>query len=342
MTGRELVLDVLAGRAVPRTPAGPLAVHYCARLAGVSLRRYTTDAATLAECVIRYYERFQPDAIWLSADTWVTAQAMGAPVAFSDGDSPMSGTGEPLVSQPADVDKIPPPDPGSQGRWPMMLDALQRIRRGVGEDVCLVACFDQYPFSLACALMGIETSLMKAFDDPPLLEAVMAKAVDYASAYALSLDRAGADVLSGGDSPAGLLGPELYHKVAWPFACRLVERLKASTVKPVTLHICGSATTVVGDMAATGVDALELDQRVDLTAAARIVGPGVGLWGNLDPVALLAQAAPRQVRQTTMELVRSMRSVGHARFVASSGCTLAVETPAENLDAFFAAVKEGG
>ena len=340
MTGRELVLDALLGRPVPRTPAGPLAVHYCARLAGVSLRRYTTDAATLADCVIRYHERFKPDAIWLSADTWVTAQAMGAPVAFSDGDSPMSGTGEPLVSQPADVDKIPPPDVGSQGRWPMMLDALTRIRRGVGDDVCLVACFDQYPFSLACALMGIENAMMKAVDDPPLLEAVMAKAVDYAAAYALALGRAGADVLSGGDSPAGLLGPELYRKVAWPFACKLIQRIKASTTKPVTMHICGNATAVVGDMAATGADALELDQRVDLPAAARTVGPRTGLWGNLDPVALLAQSAPRQVHETTAGLIRSMRSLGHARFVVSSGCTLAVETPAENLDAFFAAARE--
>ena len=95
-------------------------------------------------------------------------------------------------------------------------------------------------------------------------------------------------------------------------------------------------------MAATGADALELDQRVDLPAAARIVGPGVGLWGNLDPVALLSQAAPRQVRETTAGLIRVMRECGHSRFVVSSGCTLAVETPSENLDAFFAAAKEGG
>lgn len=340
MTSRELVLAALWGRPVPRTPAGPLAVHYCARLAGVSLRRYTTDAATLADCVIRYCERFKPDAVWLSADTWVTAQAMGAPVAFSDGDSPMSGTGEPRVAGPADVDKIPEPDVGSQGRWPMMLDALARIRRSVGDDVCLVACFDQYPFSLACAMMGIENSLMKAFDDPPLLEAVMTRAVDYASTYALAMDRAGADVLSGGDSPAGLLGPELYRSVAWPFACKLIQRIKASTTKPVTMHICGNATAIVADMAATGADALELDQRVDLAAAARTVGPGTGLWGNLDPVALLAQSTPQQVRKTTAELIGAMRQVPHGRFVVSSGCTLAVETPAENLDAFFAAARE--
>ena len=36
----------------------------------------------------------------------------------------------------------------------MMLEALERIRQALGDEVFVVACFDQYPFSLACALMG--------------------------------------------------------------------------------------------------------------------------------------------------------------------------------------------
>ena len=61
--------------------------------------------------MLRYYEGFRPDAVWLSADTWVTAQAMGAAVAFPAGNQPMGGTGEPLVRAAADIDRIPPPDP---------------------------------------------------------------------------------------------------------------------------------------------------------------------------------------------------------------------------------------
>ena len=88
---------------------GPLAVHYCAGFSGVSLRAYTTDARTLADCVLRYYERFRPDAVWLSADTWVSAQAMGAAVGFPGDDQPLGGVGEPLVRTREDVDRIPRP-----------------------------------------------------------------------------------------------------------------------------------------------------------------------------------------------------------------------------------------
>ena len=41
-----------------------------------------------------------------------------------------------------------------------MLDALRRIARPLGDEVFLVACFDQYPFSLACELLGAERAML--------------------------------------------------------------------------------------------------------------------------------------------------------------------------------------
>ena len=158
----------LAGQPVPRVPTGPLAVHYCAGVAGCTLRQYTTNARVLADSVIRYYERFRPDAVWLSADTWVSAEAMGARVGATDDNQPFGGIGEPLVATAADIQHIPAPNVGSQGRYPLMLEALSRIIEALGKEVFIVACFDQYPFSLAAALMGINEIMLKIVDDPPV------------------------------------------------------------------------------------------------------------------------------------------------------------------------------
>jgi uroporphyrinogen-III decarboxylase len=128
LSSRELVSRAVRGMPTSRPVCGPLAVHYCARLAGVSLRDYTLDPSVLADCVQRYYETFRPDAVWLSADTWVNAQAMGAAVGFPSGDQPMAGVGGPCVRSVADIDRIPRPDPTTQGRWPLMLEALRRVR----------------------------------------------------------------------------------------------------------------------------------------------------------------------------------------------------------------------
>jgi MtaA/CmuA family methyltransferase len=319
-------------------PTGPLAVHFCAQFAGATLRQYSTDARVLAESVVRYYERFRPNAGWLSADTWVSAEAMGARVGSVDEHQPLGGWGGPWVRSARDIDRLPSPDPSTQGRYPILLEALQRIVQALGRDVFVVACFDQYPFSLAAALLGVNEIMLNVVEDRPLVEALMERCLEFSVAYARALDRAGPDLLSGGDSPAALLGPRLYREVAWPFERRVIRALKASTATPVSLHICGDALPFLPDMALSGADVLEIDHKVDLRRACEIVGPAVALWGNLDPVAVLAQGPPEQVRAQAQAAVAAARAARHSRFVLSSGCTLAVETPVENLDALLRAV----
>jgi len=333
MTSKQLVAATLDGQPVPRIPTGPLAVHFCAGLAGYTLRQYTTDAKALADSVIRYYERFQPDAVWLSADTWVSAGAMGAKVGAHADDQPFGALGGPLITCAADIDRIPAPDVGSQGRYPLMLEALERIVTALGKEVFIVACMDQYPFSLAAALMDINEIMLKLYDDPPFVAALLDRCAGYTLAYGTALAAAGADMLSGGDSPAGLVGPALYEEAVLPSERRLLDKLKSAAGIPVSLHICGNATPILPLMAASGADVLELDHAVNLTTACRIVGPDIALWGNLDPVSVLARGTPERIRTEAAAAIAAVRESGHRRFVLSSGCTLAVETPPENLDA---------
>jgi MtaA/CmuA family methyltransferase len=332
---REAVSRALRGEATAVVPAGPLAVHFCARLAGMTIREYSTNAGALAESVIRYYDRFRPDAVWVSADTWVSAEAMGAAVIAPDSDQPLCGSGEPRVRTARDIDRLPSPDPGSQGRYPVMLEALERVRRAIGSEAFVVACFDQYPFSLAGALLGLDQLMLRLRDDPPFVRSLMERCLEYGRAYAIALGGGGADMLSGGDSPAGLIGPRAYREVAWPFEQRLIAEVQAATRKPVSLHICGNSRPMLEDMARSGADVLEVDHQVDLAEACRLAGPDVALWGNLDPVGLLAQGGPGEVRLAARRALETVQACGHPRFVLSSGCTLAVETPFANLDALF-------
>jgi MtaA/CmuA family methyltransferase len=282
---------------------------------------------------VRYYERFRPDAVWVSADCWVSAEAMGAIVTSMGDDQPFGSCGRPLIQTARDVDRIPAPDPGTQGRYPLMLEALERVVQLLGRDAYVVACFDQYPFSLAAALMGIDTLMLTLNDDRPMVEALMERCLEYGRAYAIALSEAGGDLLSGGDSPAGLIGPRTYRDVALPFERRLIEEIKATTAKPVSLHICGNALPLLADMAGSGAHVLEIDHRVEMAEACRRVGPSVTLWGNLDPVGTLAQGQCGEVRRAAKRAIETVRTSGHRRFVLSSGCTLAMETPFENLEA---------
>lgn len=333
----EIFLSTLRGAPTSRVPVVPLAVHFCARVTGATLDHYTRDPAALAEAVIAYHRRFRPDAVILSADTWVSAQAMGAAVGPIGAQQPWGGLGEPRVRTLADVKALPEPDVARQGRYPLMLGALRRIVAGVGRETAVVACFDQYPFSLAAALMGLNELMLAVHDDPALVQALMERCHRFGLAYGRALAETGADLLTGGDSPAGLIGPERYREFAWPWERRLIADLKAATGRPVSLHICGNAEPILADMARTGADVLEIDYRTDLAFAARTVGPGVTLWGNLDPVAVLAQGTPTTVRTAARQALTAMS--GHNRFILGSGCTLAVETPFENVEALIGSVQ---
>lgn len=282
---------------------------------------------------MRYYERFRPDAVWVSADCWVSAEAMGVAVTSPGEDQPFTGEGGRLIRSARDIDRLPSPVPASQGRYPLMVEAVGRVVEALGRDAYVVACFDQYPFSLAAELMGIDALMLKLSDDPALVEALMERCLDYGLAYAGALSAAGCDLLSGGDSPAGLIGPKAYQQLAWPFERRLIEAIKAATSKPVSLHICGDASPLLGHMAKSGADVLEIDHQVALSDACRDVGPDITLWGNLDPVRTLAQGRPEDVRRAARHALASVRDRHQHRFVLSSGCTLAVETPFENLEA---------
>ena len=295
------------------------------------MQDYTLHARTLADCVIRYYERFRPDAVWLSADTWVTAQAMGARWPFPARANRWRARGA-LRAIGRRFARIPPPDPGSQGRFPLMLEALGRIREALGEGL---RCGLLRPVSVlpGVCLDGHPAGHVAARGRPCPSGSLMEKCSAYAVAYARALAAAGADMLSGGDSPAGLIGPRLYRDVALPFERRVVSALKAELAVPVSLHICGNAMPILADMVSSGADVLELDHYVDITSACRVVGSKVAIWGNLDPVGLLARGTPEEVRKATQDLIRAAGGCGHERLVASSGCTLAPDTPAENLAA---------
>ena len=146
-------------------------------------------------------------------------------------------------------------------------------------------------------------------------------------------------MLSGGDSPAVLLGRGLYREMVLPAERQFVATLKAATGKPVSLHICGNTARILADMATAGADVLELDHAVDLGAACRVVGPEIGLWGNLDPVGVLSRGTPTLVRRKAREVLDQVSHAGRRRFVLSSGCTLAMETPDANLVALLREVR---
>jgi len=143
-----------------------------------------------------------------------------------------------------------------------------------------------------------------------------------------------------GDSLASpdMISPATYRKWAWPSEHKffeainpVAERHGAATV----LHICGNTTPVLDLMANTGAQILELDHKVSLKTAKRLVGNRVCLMGNLDPVELLWRGSPRAVDLAARQAIAEAGA--DAGFILGSGCEVPVSAPPENLKAMIAA-----
>jgi MtaA/CmuA family methyltransferase len=311
-----------------------LATFFCAADAAISLREFSLNPDAQVECLLRYHEAYQPDAVWVSTDTWITAEAMGAPVSAPSENQPLGGPQDGFINSVSDLERIPRPDPQSRGRQPLMLEVVSRIVEELGQETFVVGCFDQSPFSLACQAMGMAEIMSKIYEDPPFIDALLHTCLHHALAYGQAMQECGAHMLSTGDSPAGLLGPKLYGSLALPAEQELFRRLDVGGDAFLSLHICGDSMSLLPQMAGCGAHVLEIDHQVQPTDAAKAIGDTVALWGNVDPVEILRNGTQDRVAKEAEALLDAVNRGGLRRFVLGSGCVLAPDTPPANIHAF--------
>ena len=62
------------------------------------------------------------------------------------------------------------------------------------------------------------------------------------------------------------------------------------------------------------------------------------VFGNIDPACILRHGKPSDVLSATQMLLE--QTVSYPNFVLSSGCDIPPGTPLENIDAFYAALRQ--
>ena len=92
---------------------------HTAHLAGVTLQHFFTDAEVFTRAqllVSEYYNLDVPINFW---DVYnVEAEAMGQEIEYPANGLPDVNRRKPLITSPADLDRITPPDPYTSGRLP--------------------------------------------------------------------------------------------------------------------------------------------------------------------------------------------------------------------------------
>lgn len=312
------------------TPVVPLVGFPGLKLIDKSVKEGLTDPKVQADAIDAIVREFGVDAVFCLMDLTVEAEALGAQIRFEEKAPPS------VVKHPWETPEIfrqsRLPDPSREGRMPVFIEAINRIKERVQVPV---GAYIIGPFTLAGEMMKVEKELKAVIREPLFLAEVLDFCEDVLSSYASALVESGADILTVLEPTASMLSPKQFRE----FSGIYVQRIFSKVPKAIpVLHICGNTTVLLEEMAQTEAEGLSLDAPVELGKARKELPSEVVLIGNIDPVRVLLQGSP----QAIIEKVRLLRKEMEASesFILSSGCDLPMDVPLENLHAFMDAARE--
>ena len=219
------------------------------------------------------------------------------------------------------------PDPAAGPRMRNRLEALALLKRRTGGEK-LVEGWIEGPCAEAADLRGLNRLMLDFYDDPAFVRDLFEWVLEMELRFAAAQVAAGAETIGIGDAAASLVGPRIYSEFVWPYEKRMVEGVHALGAR-VRLHICGNTRRILKGMGALKCDLVDLDFLAPVAEARAEMGPGQTLLGNIDPVRVLRNGTPEEVRAA---IGQCHREAGH-RYIVGAGCEVPRDTPDANFRA---------
>lgn len=170
------------------------------------------------------------------------------------------------------------------------------------------------PFTLASYLVeggpsrNHENTKAMMYGDPELWADLLDRLADITSAFLRVQIEAGASAVQLFDSWVGALAPADYRHSVLPASAKVFDAVAPYGVP--RIHFGVGTGELLGLMGEAGADVVGVDWRVPLDEAARRVGPGKALQGNLDPAVLFS--TPQAVAAKADEVLAAAEGLeGH-------------------------------
>ena len=228
LSGDARFIAALMGSHADRVPfMGPQIHDHAMFVAKLPARKYYWDAELLVNTQIAVQRWYGFDTKTIVADAYnFEVEALGAKFIYSDKAMPTVDISDPLIKQPADLDRIPELDP-AKGRIPIGVEMSRLIfQKGFG---VLAAGFFCSPFSFLCQAMGYPAVIRAIKRDRGYAQALFEFAEDKAILPFLKAQKAvGVKRAFGPDAWACFpnLTPELFEEWVVPSAKSLAAKAK--------------------------------------------------------------------------------------------------------------------
>ncbi|MEV3869880.1 uroporphyrinogen decarboxylase [Streptomyces sp. NPDC002454] len=297
---------------VPHTPvwfmrqAGRSLPEYRKVREGIAMLDSCMQPDLVTEITLQPVRRHHVDAAIFFSDIVVPLKAIGIDLDIKPGVGPVI---ERPIRSRADLDRLRDLTPEDV---PYVTEAIGLLTAELGATPLIG--FAGAPFTLASYLVeggpsrNHEHTKALMYGDPQLWADLLDRLAAITSAFLKVQIEAGASAVQLFDSWVGALAPVDYRRSVLP-ASRKVFASVAGYGVP-RIHFGVGTGELLHDLGEAGADVVGVDWRVPLDEAARRVGPGKALQGNLDPAVLFAGA--EAVAAKTGEVLEAARGLeGH-------------------------------
>lgn len=192
------------------------------------------------------------------------------------------------------------------------------------------------PWSQFLELLNYENALMAIMDDPEKVKACLERlalgAIELCKLHAK--ENVDAILISSAFAGAGLISREHYSEFVLPYEKIIIKEVHEEFNIPIYTHTCGSIGDRLDLMMETGTQGIDtLDPpplgTVDLEEAKKLLAGKVFIKGNIDPVNTLLYGDKKQIEKDVRWRLKTGK--GGGGYILSSACSIAPNTPPENI-----------
>lgn len=260
MNSKELVKSKLAGEKTERVIFCPAIYEHKAKLLNKSISEVAQDGKLLEQAVFAEYETYRPDMLAVGIDIYnVEVEALGSSIKYSQYPDMVPDIQNRLLDDISQVEKLKPVDIENSARIPQILRVTESVCKKLGSEIYVRGCVSG-PFSMAAAMLGIESLLMACVLQPEQAKVLIDFCTEISIAHAKAYVKKGLCVcIFDSNAAPPLLSPELYQSLVLPGTIKIAKELKRTGSEFIEYVVGGKTDDIAADMADTGFDIILSD-----------------------------------------------------------------------------------
>lgn len=325
MNPKEILFKTLRNEPTDQVAWVPFAGVHAGKLVGYDATEVLSEGDKLFASLIEVNKLYKPHGQPVIFDLQIEAECMGCDLVWAK-NAPPSVASHPLAGEDPIVPCPCTLPTAEDGRIPMVLDVMRRMKAAVGDTTALYGLICG-PFTLASHLRGNDI-FMDMFDDDEYVKNLL----DYCNKAAMRMAdyyiEAGMDVIAVVDPLISQISSDHFMEFMYEPFKALFAHIREKGVFS-SFFVCGDATRNIEVMCKTEPDSISVDENVDLLKAKEITDRyNIVIGGNIPLTTVMLHGTQQDNMKFVVDLIDAVPD--KRNLIVAPGCDMPYDVPVEN------------